>query len=246
MSEWWTYTLSDLQSFSLPTYYRLFERYNAACWPAPIVAAALGLAITFLLCRPAPRRGRIVAAILAACWLWVAIAFHATRYSAINWAAVYFAWGFGLEALSLVWSGVIRGRLVFERCRDAIGRAGFGIFLFALLVQPLIGLLLGRGWRQIEIFGMAPDPTAVATLGILLVAAGRVRWELLAIPAIWCVISAATLASMQAPGAWIMPAAALLVVSLGLLRTLALRRAARGYLPRRLDPGRSRRKFEET
>ena len=229
MSEWWTYTLSDLQSFSLTTYYRLFERYSVAIWPAPIVALALGIAVVLLLRRTGVRRGRLVAAILAACWLWVAIAFHATRYVTINWAAVDFAWAFGIEALLLVWSGVVRERLAFEKPRDAIGRAGLAIFLFALVVQPLIGLLLGRGWRQIEIFGVAPDPTAVATLGILLLAAGRVRWELLLLPAIWCAISGATLASMQAPGSWIPPAAALLVVSLGLFRTLARRRAARGY-----------------
>lgn len=42
MSEWWTYTLSDIQSFSLQTWYRLFERYNAAIWPAQIAALALG------------------------------------------------------------------------------------------------------------------------------------------------------------------------------------------------------------
>jgi len=29
MSEWWTYTLADIKSFSLQTYYRLFELYNA-------------------------------------------------------------------------------------------------------------------------------------------------------------------------------------------------------------------------
>src|SRR6266567_893774 len=77
-----------------------------------------------------------------------------------------------------------RGRLVFER-----RPAGLAIFLFALVVQPLIGLLLGRTWRQVEIFGVAPDPTAIATLGLLLLATGRVRWEQLVVPLFWCAIS---------------------------------------------------------
>ena len=42
MPEWWTYTLSDIQSFSLHSYYRLFELYNAAIWPGQIAAIALG------------------------------------------------------------------------------------------------------------------------------------------------------------------------------------------------------------
>jgi Family of unknown function (DUF6064) len=220
MPEWWTYTLSDLQSFSLQTYYRLFELYNAAIWPVQIVALGSGLGSGLH-----PRRRRLLAAILAGWWLWIAIAFHATRYATLSWVAVYFAWGFGVEAVLLIWAGVIRGRLVFAPRVDAIGGAGRWIFLFALLVQPLIGLLFGREWRQTGIFGVAPDPTAVATLGILLLATGRVRWELIAVPVLWCAISGAMLAAMGAPDAWITPVAALLAVSLAAWRTLARRRA---------------------
>lgn len=224
MSEWWTYTLSDFLLFSPRTYYRLIELYNAAVWPAQIVTVGLGLAIRALLGRAAVR-GRLIAAILAGCWLFVAIAFHANRYATINWAAVYFAWGFGLEAALLIWTGVVRGRLVFERPVDLAGRAGLRIFLFALAVLPMVGPLLGRGWRQVEIFGVAPDPTAVATLGILLLATGRGSRMLIVIPAIWCAISGATLLAMKAPDAWIAPLAAVVVVSLAVSNTLVWRRA---------------------
>ena len=47
MSEWWTYTLSDLQIFSARTYARLFETYNAAVWPAHVLALALGLLLDY-------------------------------------------------------------------------------------------------------------------------------------------------------------------------------------------------------
>jgi Family of unknown function (DUF6064) len=226
MSEWWTYTLSDFLLFSSRTYYRLFEIYNAAIWPAQIAAVGLGLAILALRRRAAAGvyRGRLIAAILAACWLWVAIAFHANRYAPINWAAVYFAWAFGLEAAVLIGIGVVGGRLPFERPTDPAGRAGLAIFLFALAVEPLVGPLLGRGWRQVEIFGVAPDPTAVATLGILLLARVRRRWLLMVIPAIWCAITGATLLAMKAPDAWIPPLAAALASSLAVWQARARRR----------------------
>ena len=214
MSEWWTYTLSDFLLFSSRTYYRLFEIYNAAIWPAQIVAIGLGLAILALSRRAAAARGRWIAAILAACWLWVAIAFHASRYATINWAAVYFAWAFGLEAALLIWIGIVRGRLTFERPADLAGGAGLWIFLFALAVEPCVGPLLGRGWKQVEVFGVAPDPTVVATLGIFLISRGRGRGWLMVIPAIWCSISGATLVAMKAPDAWIPPLAAALAVAL--------------------------------
>jgi hypothetical protein len=219
MSEWWTYTLSDFLMFSPQTYYRLFALYNAAIWPAQVVAIALGLAIRALARRAGASRGRVIAAILAACWLWVGIAFHARQYATINWAAVYFALGFGFESALLIWTGVLRGRLEFGPGGGTIGRVGVAIFFFALLVQPLIGPLLGRQWKQIEVFGVAPDPTAVATLGVLLFAAGRVRWELVAVPAIWCAVAGATLLAMKARDAWVTPLAGALVVSLAVRKT---------------------------
>jgi hypothetical protein len=213
MSEWWTYHLSDFLLFSSRTYFRLFEIYNAAIWPAHLLAAGLGAAILALLRRGAARaRDRAIPAILAACWLWVAAAFLAARYATINWAAVYFAWGFALEAALLIWIGVVRRRLTFERERPAslASRIGLAVFLFALLAEPLAGPLLGRGWRGIQIFGVAPDPTAVATLGVLLLARARWRGALMALPVLWCAITGATLLAMKAPDAWIPPAAAVL------------------------------------
>ncbi len=216
MSEWWTYGLSSFLLFSPRTYYRLFELYNAAIWPAQIATIGLGLAIPVLVRRSAAARGRFIGAILATCWLFVGIAFHARRYATINWGAIYFAWAFGLEAALLIWLAVVHGRLRFERPADAAGRAGLWIFVFALAVEPLVGPLFGRGWRQVEIFGVAPDPTAVATLGILLLAGGRGRWMLMVIPAIWCAITGATLLAMKAPDAWIAPLAAALAVAVAM------------------------------
>ena len=221
MSQWWTYRLSDFLLFSAQTYYRLFELYNAAIWPGQVIAVVLGLAICMLSRRPNGFRGRLIAAILAACWLWIGFAFHLSRYATINWAAVYFGWGFALQAALLTWSGVIRGKLKFEPRSDRAARIGLWTFLFALFVQPLIGPLLGRSWRQVEIFGVAPDPTAVATLGLLLMVSGRVRWELMLMPLIWCAISGATLWTLRAPDKWVILALGLLVsvLSVGRKRT---------------------------
>jgi hypothetical protein len=219
MSEWWTYSLSDFLLFSPRTYYRLFELYNAAMWPLQILALALGVALLGLLLRDTAWRGRAIAAILAACWLWVAWAYLWQRYDTINWAASYFAVGFAIEALLLIWTGIVRDRLGFLSGAGPVGAAGLCIFLFALVGYPLIGPLNGRPWRQAEIFGLAPDPTAIAALGVL-VAAHRPRWSLLIIPLIWCAISAATLWTMQSPDAVVVTATAALALVLGIWRSI--------------------------
>jgi hypothetical protein len=128
---------------------------------------------------------------------------------------------FAIEALLLSWSGGIRDRLRFRRPTDPAGAAGVGLVAFALLVHPLIGpVLLGRPWMQGEIFGVAPDPTVMATLGVL-VAAERPRWVLLALPLIWCAISGATLWTMGSPDAPIMPAAAAVALAFTVWKSLA-------------------------
>jgi hypothetical protein len=212
MSDWLSYTLSDFLLFSPRTYYRLFELYNLAIWPMQLAALGLGLAVLALWLRRGVWHGRAIAAILAAGWLWVAGAFLLARYDTINWAAKYVAVGFALQALLLAWSGLVRDRIRPSPPANAAGWGGLAVFVFALAVQPLAAPLLGRDWTQVELFGVAPDPTAVATLG-LLAAARAPRW-LLVLPALWCAITGVTLWTMAAPDALATPVVALLALIL--------------------------------
>ena len=212
MSEWWTYSLSDFLLFSPRTYYRLFELYNLAIWPAQLAALAGAIAIVIAWRRGGRAHGRIIAAVLAACWLWVAWAYMLGHYDTINWAASYLAIGFALQALLLLWAGVVRDRLRLAWWCHAGSRVGLALFVFALLVQPLLAPLFGRPWLQAEIFGVAPDPTVVATLGIL-VAAERPPWMLAAIPLVWCAITGATLWTMGSPEAFVVPATAVVALT---------------------------------
>jgi hypothetical protein len=222
MGDWLSYTPSDFLLFSARTYYRLFELYNRAIWPAQILALLLGLVILWRLHRGGPRQG-VVTVILAAGWLWTAWAYLMEHYDTINWAARYLAIGFVIEAVLLIWTGVVRNRLSFRPYRDWITWTGMGLFLFALVVQPLIGPLVFRDWTQAEIFGVAPDPTALATLGVLLTVGEPPAWGLMVIPLLWCGLSGATLWTMGSPDAWVMPVAALGALGLAIYRVLSVR-----------------------
>jgi Family of unknown function (DUF6064) len=222
MGDWLSYTPADFLLFSARTYYRLFELYNRAVWPAQVLALLLGLVILWRLQRSSPRQG-VVMVILAAGWLWTAWAYLLEQYDTINWAARYFAIGFVIEAVLLIWTGVVRNRLSFRPYRDWTSRTGMGLFLFALVVQPLIGPLVGRDWTQAEIFGIAPDPTVLATIGILLTVDKRPPWGLMIIPLLWCALSGATLWTMGSPDAWVMPVAALGALGVAVYRVLSVR-----------------------
>jgi Family of unknown function (DUF6064) len=212
MPEWWTYSLSDFLLFSPRTYYRMIERHNVAVWPLQIVTLGLGLGIAALLRGSGPRRERLVSLTLAALWSWVAVSFVWARYAGINWAAEYFVWLFAVEALLLAYVGGMRGRLGFQWRRDAAGALGIALFLSAVVLYPTLAPVQGRGWRQAEVFGIAPDPTVVATLGLLLLSESGPRWSLMLAPTLWCLISGATLFGLGSVEGWVLLPAALLSV----------------------------------
>jgi hypothetical protein len=68
---------------------------------------------------------------------------------------------------------------------------GVGVLIIALAFYPFIALLSGRSWLEFEMFGLAPDPTVLGTLAVLLVyKAPRVLYV---IPIIWVLLSGVTL-----------------------------------------------------
>ena len=199
MSEWWTYRLSDFLMFSPRTYGRLVEQYNSDMWPAQFLALAAGLVATVLALSGRPAGQRVSALLLGAAWLWVGWAFHLQRYAPINWAATYLAAASVVEALLLAGWAIASGN------RSAAGTAsampgghrvvGLPFALAGLVVYPLAGVALGRPLAQVEVFGLMPEPTALVTLGLVMVlphCTRLQRWMLGLIPLLSLLIGAAT------------------------------------------------------
>ncbi len=212
MSEWWTYTLSDFLLFSPRTYYRLVELYNLAIWPAQLAGVAIGLGVVALLAGRRGGRDGIIAGLLAACWLWIAWAFHYQRYAQINWAAPWFAAAFAFQALLLVVLGVLAGRIVWQPPSGGKRWIAISLVAITVLAYPLLAPLAGRAWTTAETFGVAADPTAIATVAALALVRGRIRWLLLVVPLLWCAAAAATLWAMDALEAVVVAGAALLAL----------------------------------
>ena len=194
MSEWWTYTLADFLMYSPRTYWRLVELYNREFWPLHVPLFAAGLAGLWLAATRRVQAFRWTAWGLAAAWLWVGWAFLWDRYATINWAAQYQAAAFAVQAALLLAAGL---KANAAAPRPSTGWRGLGWLLaVAGLLFPLIGLAAGRPWVQAEVAGMAPEPTALLTLGMLLLGgqpasrAGRALLGL--IPLLCLLLGAAT------------------------------------------------------
>lgn len=213
MSEWLSYRPQDFLMFSPRVYERLFVLHNEALWPAPLLALALGVALLLALAFPRPGRIRAGLVLLAAAWAFVAWSFLWQRYAPINWGIRYVVPLFALEALLLLGLGLRRGSLALPSGWPLPRGLGMTLVAYAIFLHPLTALPLDRGLVGAEVIGLAPDPLAMATLGMAaMVRPAWLGWALLVIPALWCLTSALTLHLLDSPGAGLPLLAVLLAV----------------------------------
>lgn len=212
MPEWWTYSPSDFVMYSAGVYARMVARYHRDLWPLQLAAITAGVTGTILLWRRPAWYPRAMLLGLAAAWLWIAWAFHLQRFAVFNWPARWFAAAFALQA-ALLGAQAAQRVAITPRTR---GTFVVALFAFAVFIEPFAGLLGGRELLQLELFGMTPDPTVVATIAMLL-SLERVPRLLLVVPVAWSVVSALTWSVLGAPE-WFVLAGAVAVALAGLLR----------------------------
>jgi Family of unknown function (DUF6064) len=191
--------------FTAEILFSSFEQYNRALWPLPIVAPALALASLARALRPVRHGERAIGAFLALAWLWVGLGYFILHFAALDFSAPIYGAFFVLEGLLFGWSAVVRNRLAFRGTGDLFCWCGLALGLAAALAWPLADALLGQGWASARVVGLAPGPTAVFTLGMLLLSAGRTPLHLAVIPLLWTLIAGATAWILSIPQDLVLP-----------------------------------------
>ncbi len=214
--------------FGPDAFFALFEQYNRAIWPAQIVAYLLGLAVLAQALRPVAMGDRVAAAILALAWAWNGAVYHLTFFATINFWADIFGAFFVLQALLLLGTGVVRGKLSFRTGGGTFSWIGVALAIFAMAIYPLIGWLIGHGWPRAPIFGVAPSPMTIFTMGLLLLIAGRTPLHLAVIPVLWSLVGGTAAWFLDVTEDLALPVAGLggLALILWKNRTLGARQAA--------------------
>lgn len=217
MNDWQTYRLEDFIPFTPDVYWRLLERINETFWPLHIVAVAIGLTALVLALRG---HKRMALALLAPAWLTSGIIFHWTYYDELNWAAPWFGWGFIAQAALLLALALFAGSSRTQGPSKGLSTGiGATVAVVSLLGYPLIAATIGPGLSHAETYGLHPDPTAIATLGVLLILLrGPSFWLTSLIPILWCVIGSLTLMAIDATGALIPLAAAIIIAGTAIAR----------------------------
>lgn len=207
MGELDTYALADLVPFGPEAYARLFAQHNRDLFPAPVVGFAVGSIALWAAWRG---RGRLLAGLLAAAWVWIGRAWFAGSYATLNWAGEYMAYMAYANAILMACMAFMPSRWP----RDAMPptparrRVGLGLACIGVMAYPMFAPMSGRPWAGIEVFGHAPEPTAVATLGLVL-AVGRWPAAGMAIPTAVCALGGATAWVLGDGGGWSSSALAL-------------------------------------
>ncbi len=188
--------------FSRDQFLAIFVTYNEAVWPAKVLAYSLGLLMVALIIWPSEQRSRVVAAGLAAMWLWTGVAYHAMNFSAVSNGAWGFAALFVVQGLLFIWAGVLRGRVAFGRAKGWTAWLGWGLIVYSGVVYPLLGQSLGEGYPAMPMFGITPCPVTLFTFGLFLLTTEPIPWRLLAIPVIWSLIGGQAAFLLGIPQDW--------------------------------------------
>lgn len=199
--------------FTKDQFFDLFVAFNGALWPALVALWIVSVVASALLLSSRRPPDRWISALLAAHWIWSALAYHVAFFTRINPAAWVFATLFLLQGGLFVWWGVVHGRLSFAPWRNGWAPVAWGLIAYSL-VYPGINAVQHLSVSRIPTFGV-PCPTTIFTAGMLMLAAPR-SWRVSIIPVIWSVIggSAASLLGVRADYALPIAGVALTVFSL--------------------------------
>lgn len=203
--------------FTVEQFFAVFAAYNTAIWPVQVLAYALGLAAVGALWSSSLTGKRVILSILGIFWGWNGIVYQSVFFAPINPAAKGFAAAFVLQAILFAASAIARNRLQFKFRLDLRSFLGMGLIFYALLIYELLGYAAGHGLMTGPLFGVAPCPTTIFTLGMLLMAEGGLAVWLAVIPVLWALIGSSAAVLLGVPEDFGLAVAAMvLLVFLGM------------------------------
>lgn len=209
--------------FTEGQFLRVFERYNAATWPAAIILPLLGVICVALLFSQGTSSRRAVLLILGALWTWTAVAYHLRFFQSINPAAPWLAVMTLVQAVMFFFAmfGDVR-----PAGRDVGSIVGGVLMATALVVYPLVGYLAGHRYPAMPTFGL-PCPTTIFTIGVLAWMHDELSWKYAVIPLFWALVGSLAALELGMVEDMLLPGAAIAFFVLAVAKA----RTQRAHLP---------------
>lgn len=188
-----------IMPFTTEQFLNVFVEYNAAIWPAQIGMYILGLIAIAALWIRKPLASRLILFILVSMWAWNAIGYHFLFFSDINPAAKVFAGFFMLQAMLFAMCAIATQCVAFQVGRDFRSVAGLALIIYAMAIYPVLGIKAGHGLMLGPMFGVAPCPTTIFAIGMLMLARGPWVVWLSVIPLLWSMVGLAAALQLGIP-----------------------------------------------
>jgi hypothetical protein len=185
--------------FDAHQFLAVFAAYNEAIWPAQLIAYGLGFAALGALLTSHPVRERVILAVLSLLWVWNGLVYQLVFFSPINPMAKVFATLFVVQAMLFGACAIMVSDLKFKVQSNWRSFVGLTFIVYAMLIYEMFGDIAGHGRLKGPLFGVAPCPTVIFTIGLLLQAHGRsVAWLSL-IPIVWALIGGSAAVLLNIP-----------------------------------------------
>lgn len=179
---------------SAEEFFTLIELYNVRVWPVHFVTFLLGVSAVILTLKRAVYSDRIISAILAFLWLWSGVVFFMVFFgdmtlTFLGFTPPGFAYVSGalfiIQSILFLYFGVIRGSLGYGSEGGPFATVGLVAIVYAMVVYPIIGYITGHTLPGYPLFGSAPCPVTIFTVGMLMLATRRLPHVVPIIPLIW-------------------------------------------------------------
>jgi|WetSurMetagenome_2_1015567.scaffolds.fasta_scaffold118638_2 hypothetical protein len=171
--------------FTIEQFLDVFRNYNTSVFPMQFVFYLLCIIVIFLAVKN--KSHKTINSILSFFWLWMGVVYHIIYFSPINKAAYAFGTLFIVQSILILYFGVFKNKLSLGFEKNIYGFTGILLMLYALIIYPYIGYLLGHSYPYSPTLGL-PCPTTIFTLGVFLWSDKKFPLTVIIIPFVWSVI----------------------------------------------------------
>ncbi len=180
-------------------FFDLFGSYNEMYLIVIVLTYVLAIVGLLMAFKKSEYSNRIISLILSFLWLWVGIVFGILFFgpvpavmAGIEIPGAWYLFGgiFAIHGIIMLYLGVIKDTISYTWKPDQRHYIGLILILYGLVLYPLIGILTGRIFPEYPIFGIAPCPVTLFTIGLLLWCDKKPSLPFWVIPIFWGIMGA--------------------------------------------------------
>ena len=179
------FALSGITPYSRSVYFKFLEDYNLSLWPLQLLAAGIVILIVYRLISDRQNNEKVILFLLSLSWFISGWFYFLQAFTKLNWAGVYFAYGFIFQSLILLLISLFFKAGLITMKNTQWHQRLHGVLILVIILYPLTGFMDGRTIMQLELFALTPDVTVLFSLMFILLIQQKWKYLLMPVPLLW-------------------------------------------------------------